>query len=380
MREFGPKQGAVQAMTAIPSPQARHILSFAQSLDGGGVERALLRMAGGWAGRGRRVTLLIGDASGPLAGEVPPSVETVELGDARYTALLAIAERVRAAAPDLIFCPGNHYSAIAAMLRLRLGRKCPPIVGKLSNALVRGDQPAPVAWGYRRWLKLHPRFLDALVAMTPGMAREAEAAMAMPHDRIAVIANPPPTALSDAAPIALPQGRFVLGVGRLARQKRWDRALAAFALLPDRDLSLLIAGEGDARGALEAQARTLGIADRVTLPGYVADPLPAMRAAALVLLTSDFEGVPGVLREAIALGTPVVATDASVAVREIVGPDQGSVVAREDAAGLVAAIGEWLERPRPEVPVGREEDSIDAYLALFDEVISGPAFRFQLPD
>ncbi|NIJ23789.1 glycosyltransferase [Sphingomonas japonica] len=367
-------------MTAIPSPQARHILSFAQSLDGGGVERALLRMAGGWAGRGRRVTLLIGDASGPLAGEVPPSVETVELGDARYTALLAIAERVRAAAPDLIFCPGNHYSAIAAMLRLRLGRKCPPIVGKLSNALVRGDQPAPVAWGYRRWLKLHPRFLDALVAMTPGMAREAEAAMAMPHDRIAVIANPPPTALSDAAPIALPQGRFVLGVGRLARQKRWDRALAAFALLPDRDLSLLIAGEGDARGALEAQARTLGIADRVTLPGYVADPLPAMRAAALVLLTSDFEGVPGVLREAIALGTPVVATDASVAVREIVGPDQGSVVAREDAAGLVAAIGEWLERPRPEVPVGREEDSIDAYLALFDEVISGPAFRFQLPD
>lgn len=201
------------------------------------------------------------------------------------------------------------------------------------------------------------------------MAEQAHAAMAMPRDRIAVIANPPALAGAAADGLVLPAGRFVLGVGRLARQKRWDRALAAFAALDDRDLTLVIAGEGEERGALEAQARALGIEGRVWMPGYVADPGPAMQAAALVLLTSDFEGVPGVLREAVALGTPVVATDASVAVREIVGPDRGSVVAREDVPGLVAAIGDWLARARPEVPAGTEEDSVAAYLALFGELI-----------
>lgn len=134
-------------MTNIVLPQPRHILSFAQTLRGGGVERALLRLAGGWAARGQRVTLVIGDASGPLVGELPTGVVTVVLGDARYRAMLGIAGRVRALDPDVIFCPGNHYSAVAAMLRLRLGRDCPPIVGKVSNALVRDDQPAPIAWG-----------------------------------------------------------------------------------------------------------------------------------------------------------------------------------------------------------------------------------------
>lgn len=347
--------------------RANHIILPVQTLNGGGVEKVSLRLAEAWIAAGRRVTLAIGSREGPLAAEIPAGAEAVVIGDARYVALVrAMPGIVRAAAPDVLFCPGNHYSAVAAWTRWRLGRRCPPVVAKVSNALVRGDMGAGVAWGYRAWLRLHPRFVDALVAMTPGMAREA--ATAMPAARIHVIANPPPRPGAGAAPA----GRYLLGVGRLAPQKRWDRAIAALARIADPQVTLTIYGEGPERAALAAQAAALGLGERVRLPGYVADPAAAIAGAAAVVLTSDFEGVPGVLREALAAGTPVVTTDSSVAVREIVaGPAQGSVVAVGDDAALVAALDHWLApgRARPD-PVAASGDPAAAYLALFDSLAS----------
>ena len=106
------------------------------------------------------------------------------------------------------------------------------------------------------------------------------------------------------------------------------------------------------------------------MPGHAADPLPVVEAAAVLALTSDFEGVPGVIREALALGTPVVSTESSVAVRELIaGPGQGDVVARDDQPALVAALNRWLapDAVRP-APMGHSGDSVADYLALFDRL------------
>ena len=355
-----------------PSTRAQHVLTYAQTMRGGGVERAMLRMAKGWLREGRRVTLVLGSDEGPLAAEIPDGIELVLLGDPRHKALFALPRIVRALAPDLIFCPGNHYSGVAALTRLRLGRACPPIVAKVSNALVRPEMRRGAMWRYRRWLRLHPLFLDQLVAMTPAMAAEAVAEMRMPAERVHVIANPPAEPIADAAPVPLPAGRYIAGVGRLEPQKRWDRLIAALPQLSDPDIALLIVGEGTARGALEAQIAALGLSARVTLTGHAADPLPALAGATVAALTSDFEGVPGVLREALSVGTPVVSTESSVAVREIVtGPQLGTVVGRDDADALVAALDYWLApgRGRP-VPVIASGDPIAAYLALFDSTVA----------
>jgi glycosyltransferase involved in cell wall biosynthesis len=105
------------------------------------------------------------------------------------------------------------------------------------------------------------------------------------------------------------------------------------------------------------------------MPGHAPDPLPAIARADLVALTSEFEGVPGVVREALAAGTPVVATDSSVAIHELIDtPDRGSVVEPGDRAALVAALNHWLApgRPRPAPLVEQGPDPIAAYLALFD--------------
>ncbi len=350
---------------------ADHILTFAQDLSGGGVERAQLRLAREWLAAGRQVTLVVGDARGPLAAELPkglapglaPGLAIEHLHDRRYFALARLPGIVRRLRPAAIFCPGNFYTSIAAWTRWRLGRACPPIVGKLSNAVARGDHGRIGDAAHRLWLAQHGRFLDHLVAMTPATAIEAAHAMRM-EGRTSVIPNPP--ARGTDAPVDLPPGRIVLGVGRLVAQKRWDRLIAALPALPD-DVQLVILGEGALRPSLERQVRAAGLTGRVHLPGHVADPLAAMARAAVVALPSDYEGVSGVLREALSVGTPVVATDSSPSVREIVTSfDLGSVIARDDAAGLANALTHWLNAPRP-VPVPQPgADSAARYLRLFD--------------
>jgi glycosyltransferase involved in cell wall biosynthesis len=350
-------------------PPAGHILSFAQTLKGGGVERALLRMAGGWTRAGRRVTLVVGDARGALAHEVPDGVELRRLDDPRYRALAALPAIVGELRPDIVFCPGNHYTAAAAWLRLRSGAACPPIVGKVSNALVRADLPRGAAPAYRIWLRRHRHFLDAVVAMTPAMASEAAAMMGVAPASVHVIPNPPARPIPGAPPPPMPEGRFILGVGRLARQKRWDRLIEALPRLHDQDVRLLLLGEGEERGALARQVERDGLGERVTMPGHAPDPLPAIARAAVVALTSDYEGAPGVLREAIELGTPVVATESSVAIRELIdSADRGTIVPPGDRAKLVGALDHWLApgRARPAPRPEAASDPIAAYLALFD--------------
>ncbi|WP_228275137.1 glycosyltransferase [Stakelama tenebrarum] len=347
-------------------------MTLAQSFRGGGVERAMLRMAGGWAAAGRRVTLVLGSSEGPLAQELPGGVDVIELGSADYRALLDMPALARKYRPDLIFIPGNHYTGVGGWTRLRLGKACPPIVAKVSNSLVRPDMRGIGAWGYRRWLRMHPRFCDRIVTMTQATAEEAVREMRIPRERVAVIPNPPAIALADAAPVPLPKGRYILGVGRLEPQKRWERLIDAFARLDAPDLQLLLLGEGSARATLEAQVARFALGARVHMPGYAADPIPAMRGAALVALTSDFEGVPGAVNEALALGTPVVATESSVSIRELIAPGSGSIVPPGDEAALIAALDRWLApgaaRPAPRAADGI--DSIAAYLALFDDVVT----------
>ena len=283
-----------------------------------------------------------------------------------------MAATAREIAPDVLFCPGNHYTGTFLLARLRLGRRSPPLVAKVSNRLYRADQRAVVAWGYRRWLRWHPRFVDRLVTMSAAMRDEAVAAMGLSLERVTVIPNPPVRhRLDGPAPVA---SRYLLGLGRLAPQKRWDRLIAALPLLADRTTKLVILGEGPERAALKAQVQALELDGRVVLPGYEGEPGPALVQAAAVVLVSDFEGVPGVLREALAVGTPVVATESSGAVREIVSaPHLGSVVPPGDQPALVAALDHWLApeavRPAPVPEPG--SDAAARYLSLFAEVAKG---------
>lgn len=139
-------------------------------------------------------------------------------------------------------------------------------------------------------------------------------------------------------------GPLVVSVGALIARKGHDVVIDSVAALPG--VSLLIAGAGEARAALQAKIAALGIGDRVRLLGALphAD-LPALIAAADVMaLASASEGLANAWVEALACGTPIVITDAGGAREVVTDAAYGRVVAREPSA-FASAIGDVLAAP-----------------------------------
>jgi glycosyltransferase involved in cell wall biosynthesis len=147
-------------------------------------------------------------------------------------------------------------------------------------------------------------------------------------------------------------GPLVVATGALIPRKGHDVAIRAVANLAG--VTLLIAGEGAERPALERLIAELGVGDRVRLLGSVPHyDLPGLLAAADVFaLASSSEGLANAWVEALASGVPVVITDAGGARELVTGPDAGRVVARDPAA-FAQEIGELLATPPAPAAVRR---------------------------
>lgn len=109
-----------------------------------------------------------------------------------------------------------------------------------------------------------------------------------------------------------PHHTVIGAVGRLEPQKRFDLLLEAFAVLRinDADLRLMIVGDGSLRHQLEHQRRAMGLTDSVVLTGHVTDVARLHHAFDLFVQSSDYEGTPNAVLEAMAMETPIVATEA----------------------------------------------------------------------
>lgn len=305
------------------------------SLEPGGVERVALGLAIQWREAGHEVTVVLGRQGNSGHGgsglcsapaldywSVPTrlstaSWETPWMIHTLYSFL--IEHRV-----DVVFCAGNTYAVVGAAMKLLLSNHCPPMVLKVSNALDRPDMAAPMRRGYAAWLRVQGRIFDALVALSEPMRREVRERMRVSGDQVRVIANP---VLSRRRLIRLGRirpaarsawGTRYLAAGRLAPQKNFPLMLQAFAAASRPDDRLTIAGEGPERARLQALCVQLGIAERVVFAGHVAAIDPLLEEADALLLSSDYEGLPGVVVEALAAGVPVLATDCCVSMASLV--------------------------------------------------------------
>lgn len=169
---------------------------------------------------------------------------------------------------------------------------------------------------------------------------------------------------SFAPSVYTPIDPMILAVGSLIPDKRWDRLLEATATLKRRGLEFRVrlVGDGPLRERLTARARELDVADRVELPGERHD-VPALLASASFLVhTSDREGCPNVVMEAMASGRAVVATDAGDVPFLVDDGVTGFVVRRGDDTSLADRIGDLImdpERCRTMGKTGREKAERD---------------------
>ena len=361
------------------------ILTFLHSFEPGGVERVALRLNRQWQADGVDTVVVMGRSTGAMADEATGVRYRVLATRGRLTAwwettwmILALPRFIRRTRPDVLFCAGNTYAVVAVAMKIILGRRCPPIVAKISNDLSRQDMVGPVRWGYHLWCRIQARFIDRFVGMATATHAEIAAAMRVGPDRIDIILDP---AISQSQLVhdhvaSVPRaGRHYIGAGRLSGQKNFALLIEAFASIAGPEDKLTIVGEGPERAALERLARRRGVADRVMLPGFVASIFPWLATGDVFVLSSDYEGVPAVIVEALAAGIAIVATDCSVSMRDMLdGGALGTLVKPGDRDGLAQAMAAAALAPDTAGAQCRKasrftvEQAADRYLALFRAV------------
>lgn len=140
-------------------------------------------------------------------------------------------------------------------------------------------------------------------------------------------------------------GPILASVGSLVTLKGHHLVIEALAALPG--VRLVIAGRGPEQGRLEALALKVGVADRVTFLGQIAQvDLPVVYSAAnLLILASCREGWPNVLLESMACGTPAIATQVGGSAEVITAPEAGRLLERQDSRAIVDAVKVMLSDP-----------------------------------
>lgn len=326
------------------------ILVFLHSFEPGGVERVALRLAGAWAEAGEEVRMVVGRQDGPQQAIAPKNIDYEFAPPSSLARIMEsfwlawnVIRSIRRDSPDVLFCAGSTYVIVAALVRLALRGECPPIVAKLSNSLERRDLPWPARACYWLWLRFHPFIIDRVAGMADPMRQEIEQYLGIPSDRIAIV--PDPAVNSDElrmlAARTLPQrtGRRFIAVGRLAAQKNFSLLIRAFARMAGPNDRLTILGEGPQRKRLIRLARRLGIEKLIEMPGHVGSVVGALKAADVFVSSSNYEGLPSVVVEALAAGLPIVATDCSACMAYLLGYGElGRLVPIRNSAALASAM------------------------------------------
>jgi glycosyltransferase involved in cell wall biosynthesis len=169
-----------------------------------------------------------------------------------------------------------------------------------------------------------------------------------------------------------PDERLIVQIGRLAKSKRNALLLKAVADLPQEIAARVVfVGDGEERAALSAYARDLGIDSRVIFAGYRRDALAILAAADVLAITSNKEGLPIVILEAMAVGCPIITT-AVGAIPQVLSPESAWIIPVDDHVALVRALREALSETLPARARAAEAKSV--FLRSYERDVMGQRY------
>jgi glycosyltransferase involved in cell wall biosynthesis len=271
----------------------------------------------------------------------------------RYGYPVGIARLLRAARrADVVVSAWDVGECVPASLLAGRATRRPVVLMVNSDPVVSLGVHYGSGWKRDTTIWAYPR-VDAAVCVSNGLVPTVVGDMGVPRERVRVIGYGLDTgrvkALAGAQPPDwLPEGPYVLGLGRLSPEKGFDLLIEAHARVKASGLDheLVIVGDGPERGALVELGRRLGVSDSVLLPGFRSNPFPELMRASLFCLPSRSEGWGSALAEALTLEVAMVATDCGSGVGQILaGGRYGQIVPAESAEALAEALASHLREP-----------------------------------
>jgi len=373
---------------------ARRLQIFVHDLSATGVVRNAIALANEAAASGYEVRLLTCNADGMLRGQVGPSVAIVKLNEGpgrrrsrnldMIGALLAYRRHSLDWRPDLMMSAGNHGHLLSTLAWLGVpGIK----VLRFSNDLTHGSPSALTRLWREARFRLMARLADRLIYVSRAQGQHPLLADQLDAGKALVIPNgvdlefvrteaakncPHPWLEGESIPV-------VLAVGRHVKQKNFRMLLSAFAQArATHPMRLMFLGDGKPAeiGRIKRLAVELGVESNVAFVPAVANPFPYMAAAAAFVLPSRWEGSANVLLEAMACGTPVVASHtAGDAEHVLASGEYGALVdplsAVEIADALLRQIGPNAVLPGARADAFCRRLVLRRYLRLFDTLVEG---------
>ncbi|SHG27466.1 glycosyltransferase [Streptoalloteichus hindustanus] len=341
----------------------KRLMLYAEGLGDGGAEAVVVHLASGMARQGFDVSIVL--ERGWINRAIPPGVTVQALGP--HVGPWSRAQRVRALGrlwlgqpPDIVISRITYPNLNALQARERIQGRFPIVcVEDCMPSLVLPLYPKRRDYSYDRCvaqMRHLYRKADALVAVSRSVAEDVASLVGVPTTDVRVVHNP---VVGPELPVLAqrktghswmddPTLRVVLGVGRLVVEKNFETLVEAFARLAPTEprARLVILGRGEGRESIVRAAAALGVEHRVSVPGYEMNPYAFLSRAAVVVLPSLTEGLPNVLVEAMACGTPVVATDSPGGNRELLEDGRlGPLTPVRDPAALAEAIRATMSAP-----------------------------------
>ncbi|HEV2382124.1 MAG TPA: glycosyltransferase [Terriglobia bacterium] len=358
------------------------VLLLLPSLGGGGAERVMVTLAARLDRSRFTPHIAVLERKGPYLDSLPADVPLHDLAAQRVrSAILPVIRLVWKLRPAVVLSNISHLNLMLLASKplwprgVRLWVRETIVVSAWMAAEV--TNPRVMGWLYRR---LYPR-ADGILCQCDAMLTDLERRFGIPRRKMVRIYNPVEIerirALAATAANPYPnRGPHLLACGRLIPMKGFDLLVQAMTevaqAIPAADLTIL--GEGPCEASLRALAERLGLADKVHFPGFQSNPYPWMQRADLFVLSSRYEGLPNVMLEALALGTPVVGMDCPGGVREILEPCPiGRTTPADDVSQLGGAIVEELGRDAKAAPAEGLESFLDPFrvehvMSLYEEI------------
>jgi glycosyltransferase involved in cell wall biosynthesis len=326
------------------------IALFIGCFGGGGIERNTAQIAHCLVKLGVEIDLVLDKGGSPHLWRMPPETRIIDLkASSLWKSLPGLVRYLRQERPLAMFAADHYPNEIAIMARKIAGVSTRTIVSERNQLSKTARNSTQIK---ARLAPLFARFLyplaDGIMAVSHGVAQDLAETASLPLERIETIYNPvinPEMLLKAKEPVEHPwfapgEPPVILGVGKLEQQKDFPTLIQALAKVRrSQPARLMILGWGPDRPQLEALVKDLELEDAVYLPGYIKNPYPYMKRAAVFALSSAWEGLPTVLIEAMALGTPVVSTDCESGPLEILaGGKYGYLTPVGDSEALADSI------------------------------------------
>lgn len=358
---------------------------FCGSLVGGGAEVFTINLAKGLASTGLVVHLVVVKNDYTKTDEFPKNLELFDLkSESLLKSTPNFIKYLRAEKPTFVISVLDYVNVVAIWATY-LSRV------KAKNIATVHAQPSFFYKDLRTFkgkclqyiLSLSYHRAHKIIGVSAGLVQELRNNLKLPRQKFRVIYNPiinkkifelsKETVSHHWAQTE--EVEIILAVGRLSVEKDYPTLFKAFDLVQsNRNARLIVLGEGGERKNLQALALSLGLADKIEMLGFESNPYKYMSIASCFVLTSRSEGFANVLVEAMAIGTPIIATNCPHGPKEILGNGKwGKLVPVGDYISLSKGIDEILDESHPSSETNREAHlqkfKIDSIIQKYKDIL-----------